>query len=467
MKVFLMKRDSYGPSGGNNVIPFGRLSSVLPAALLVILWGATPTVAQPAREDLETAYQQAASSSSLIAQARAQLDADLAGKPLARSELLPHLNAAASGGMNTGHVTGFGAYTISTGYHSDVFSASLTESLFDGQSLISMRQADSRIQASEAALAYAQQVVALEVMQAYFGVLQAQANERVAQQQVELLESIHDQANASLKVGTGDIITVQEAQEQLDAANADLIAAKNAVAVAKNQLERLTHHPVGTLQDITTLQAIGPQPDQVDAWVASALKNQPLLRQARATLHVSEQQVQFAERARWPTLTLSGVGQHAAGALIPPVAIDQVGASLNLQIPIFEGGHTRAGIHQAQALARENRESVANMQDQIKLDTQTAFLDLENSVAQYQAAQQSVTSAKVSLDGTRKGYEIGSRSIIDLLTATSNYAAAQRNYYLALYTQLVARTQLKAAAGVLTPLDIEDINSLINGNAAN
>jgi outer membrane protein len=467
MKLFLTKRGSCGPSGGNNAIPFGRLSSVFSAALLVILWGVTPAVAQPAREDLETAYQQAAGSSPLIAQARAHLDADLAGKPLARSALLPHLNAAASGGMNTGHITGFGAQTISTGYHSDVFSASLTESLFNGQSLIAMKQADSRIEASEAALAYAQQVVALEVMQAYFGVLQAQANERVARQQVELLQSIHERANASLKVGTGDIITVEEAQAQLDAANADLIAAKNAVAVAKNQLERLTHHPVGTLQDITTLQAIGPQPDQVDAWVASALKNQPLLRQARATLHVSEQQVQFAERARWPTLTLSGVGQHAAGAVIPPVAIDQVGASLNLQIPIFEGGHTRAGIHQAQALARENRESVANMQDQIKLDTQTAFLDLENSVAQYQAAQQSVASAKVSLDGTRKGYEIGSRSIIDLLTATSNYAAAQRNYYLALYTQLVARTQLKAAAGVLTPLDIEDINSLLNGNAAN
>ena len=96
------------------------------------------------------------------------------------------------------------------------------------------------------------------------------------------------------------------------------------------------------------------------------------------------------------------------------------------------------------------------------MDTQTAFLDLENSVAQYRAAEQSVTSAKVSLEGTRKGYEIGSRSIIDLLTATTNYAAAQRTYYLALYTQLVARTQLKAAAGVLTPVDIEDINSLLD-----
>jgi outer membrane protein len=415
-------------------------------------------------EDLQAAYQQAATASPVIAQARAQLDADLAGRPLARAALLPHINAGASGGMNTAYVTGFGAQPLSTGYHSDIFSASLTESLFNGQAFTAMKQADSRIRASEAALAFAEQLVALEVTKAYFSVLQAQANERVTQQQMDLLQSIDDQTNASLKVGTGDIISVQEVQAQLDAAKADRIAAKNAVAITKNQLERLTHHPVGTLQDIATIQAIGPQPDTIEPWLTAALKNQPLLQQAQETLNVSEQQVQFAKRVRWPTLTLSAIGQHAAGTLIPPVAIDQIGASMNLSIPIYEGGSTRAGIHQAEALARANRANVTNIQDQIRLDTQTAFLDLQNSIAQFQATQQSVTSAQVSLAGTRKGYEIGSRSIIDLLTATTNYAAAQRNYYLALYSQLVARTQLKAAAGVLTPLDIEAINNLLHGN---
>jgi outer membrane protein len=415
-------------------------------------------------EDLQAAYQQAASSSPLIAQTRAQLDADLAGKPLARAALLPHINADASGGLNTAHVTGFGAQTISTGYHSDIFSASLTESIFNGQAFTAMKQSDSRIRASEAALAYAQQVVALEVTQAYFGVLQAQANQRVAQQQMDLLQSIDKQTRASLQVGSGDIITVQEVQAQLDTARADLITANNAVTVAKNQLERLTHQPVEALQDITTLQPTGPQPDTIDPWLASALKNQPLLQQAQATLKVSEQQVQYAKRARWPTLTLSGIGQHAAGMLVPTVAIDQIGASLNLSIPIYEGGSTRARIHQAEALSKASRANVANIQDQIKLETQTAFQDLEDSVAQFQATQQSATSAKVSMEGTRKGYEIGSRSIIDLLTATTNYTAAQRNYYLALYTQLVARTQLKAAAGVLTPADIEAINTLLDSS---
>ncbi len=434
---------------------------------VLVVWGWAAVGAAPsAAEDLQTAYQQAAAASPVIAQAQAQLDAELSGRPLARAAVMPHLNGAASGGMNTAYVTGFGAEPLSTGYHSDVFSASLTETIFDGQAFTAMKQADHRIRESEAALAFAQQLIALEVTQAYFGVLQAQANERVAQQQMALLQSIDDQTRTNLKVGTGDIISVQEVQAQLDAAKAGLVTAKNAVDVAKSQLERLTHHPVEALQDVTTLEAVGPQPDAMEPWVDVALRNQPLLRQAKESLHVSERQVQLAKRARWPTLSLNGVGMHAAGTLIPPVMVDQIGASFNVAIPIYEGGGTRASIHQAEAQARASKANVANVQDQIKLDTETAFLDLQSSVAQFEASRQSVTSAEVSMAGTRKGYEIGSRSIIDLLTATTNYAAAERTYYLALYMQLVARTQLKAAAGVLTPTDIDAINVLLDGNAS-
>lgn len=460
-----MEKNIESPAGRINSTRVRGVACAVTAVLLALQCGVAGLWAQDTVEDLATAYQQAADSSPLIAQARAQLDAELAGKPLARSALLPHLNAGASGGMYTARVTGFGAQTISTGYHADTFSASLTETLYDGQSLIALKQAGSRIAGSEAMLAYAQQLVALDVIEAYFGVLEAEANERVARHQVDLLKNISEQANASLKVGSGDIITVEEAQAQLDAANADLISAQNAVAIARSQLERLTHHPAGSLQDIQTLEATGPQPNAVEEWIAAALKNQPLLQEARASHHVAEQQVRYAERARWPTLTLSGVGQHAAGTLVPPVALDQVGAQLNLSIPIYEGGHTRAGIQQSKALERASRAGLVNTEDQIKLETQSAFLELASSVAQYRATAQAVNSAHVSLDGTRKGYEIGSRSIIDLLTATTNYALAERAYSQALYAHLTARARLKAAAGVLTPTDIEKLNSLLNGSA--
>lgn len=413
-------------------------------------------------QDLQTAFQQAVATSHVTARAQAQLDAEMESRPLARAELLPHLQAFADGGMNTARVTGFNSTPISTGYHSDTFNVGLAQSLFDGRALVALKQTGSRIQSGQAALAFAQQSLALDVTRAYFGVLQAQANERVVQQQIELLQAIADQTRTALQVGTGDIISVKEAQARLDAAKADLIAENNQVAISKARLARLTHRAVGTLEDVKTLQATGPEPDSLDFWLQTALKNQPLLRQARASLETSTAQVQYEKRARWPTLTLSGGGQHATGTLIPPLTINQAGASLNLEIPIFKGGAVGARIRQAEALSDARRADFLILEDQVRLNTQTAFLTLQNSVARFQAAQQSAASARLSMEGTRKGYEIGTRSIIDLLTSTSNYAVAQRNYYLALYTHLVARVELKAAAGVLTASDIESINALLH-----
>ena len=53
--------------------------------------------------------------------------------------------------------------------------------------------------------------------------------------------------------------------------------------------------------------------------------------------------------------------------------------------------------------------------------------------------------------------------MIDLLTATTQLDSAERAFALAQYTQLVARAQLKAAAGVLSPQDIDSMNTLLTG----
>jgi outer membrane protein len=86
---------------------------------------------------------------------------------------------------------------------------------------------------------------------------------------------------------------------------------------------------------------------------------------------------------------------------------------------------------------------------------------LQNSVAELVAANQAVASNRTSLEGTRKGYEIGSRSVVDLLKVINDYQVAERNYSLALYHQVTARVRLKAAAGVLGEEDVKALNSLL------
>jgi outer membrane protein len=412
-------------------------------------------------DNLLEAYEQAFATDPALAQARAQLQAEMQGKPLARSALLPHLGAAASVGDNTARITGFGA-PISTGYLSNSYSVSLTQAVFNGQAFTALKQADSRIQASEAALAYTEQQLALQVTTAYFNVLQAQAQDRVAEKQEKLLDSIYRQTQANLQVGTGDIIAVREAQARLDAAKADVIKARNAVAVAQRSLQRLTHHPVGILEDLGRFEAMGPQPDQTQPWVDMALKSQPLLHQAEAQLRTAQEQVEYNRRERWPKINLQGIASHTLGSPFPGVDFNQIGASLNLSMPLYEGGSISAAVQQSQAQAQASVDNLANLRDEVTLNTQTAFLNLQDSVAQLHAAKETVASAKVSLEGTRKGYEVGTRSIIDLLNTATDYIRAEQDYNVALYNQVVARVQLKAAAGVLTAADLESINALLS-----
>jgi len=417
-------------------------------------------------ENLIDAYQQAYHTDPVLAQARAELAAQMQDKPLARSALLPHVGVGAAVGFNTADITGFGNIDINRAYLSDSYSVNITQSVFNGQAWTALKQADSRIQASAAGLTYTEQQLALQVAKAYFGVLEAQAQERVAQKQKSLLESIYQQTEATLKIGTGDIIAVREAQARVDAAEADLIKASNGVAIAEKQLQRLTHHPIGVLEPLGHYRALGPQPDDMQSWVHSAVQDQPLMHQAQAQLHTAQQEVQYHQRARWPVVNLQGVAQHALGNPFPGLVMNQAGVSLNLSVPLYEGGNISASVQKAQAQTVASVDHVANVRDDVTLNTQTAFLNLKNSVAQLKAAKETVDSAKLSLEGTRKGYEVGTRSIIDLLHTATDYVRAEQDYNVAFYNQVIARVQLKAASGQINMADLQAINALLIKSAS-
>jgi outer membrane protein len=280
------------------------------------------------------------------------------------------------------------------------------------------------------------------------------------------LKKVLDQAETFREVGSGDIIAVHEARARYDAAESTRVRAENALAIAKQTLERFTHRPVGRLSDLGPLQPSGPSPDNAEKWVEAALENQPLLARAREDLRVARDQVEISSRARWPRIDLDAGYGHAKGEFLPSLERDEWTLGLNLKFPLYQGGEISARTQQAEAQASAGRYRLEDQQDQIRLDTTMAFRELVNSVAELQAAAQALESARISLAATREGYQVGVRSIIDLLTVVQDHSSAQRNYFLALYAHVVDRVRLKAAAGVLTEKDVEAVNALLREEGA-
>ncbi len=416
-------------------------------------------------ENLLDAYQAAFDSNPQLAQAKHQLEANKELRPLANSAYLPHVNAGADAGRNRSYISPLVAGGSATQgvFPTDAYSVTLSQAIFNGQALAAMGQADDLIKASEQQYLSAQQVLVRQVTIAYFGILQAQAQLKVADEAEKLLRNIKEQAEENLRVGTGDIISVNEAKARWQSALADQINARNRLSISYSQLQRLTHQSaIKSVADLKDFTPLGPSPDDMEQWVNQALANQPLIHQAEEQVKAAQAQEEINRRARWPVVTLNGIGTHIRGQIFPDLTTNQAGAILSLSIPLIDGGQISAQVGQAHSLERAQEDQLNNVKDQVTLDTRQAFLDLKNSVASYDAAKATLESAKLSLEGTRAGFGIGTRSMIDLLTTATDYIQAESSYFNARYQQILSRIELKFAVGILNDQDISAINQMLS-----
>ena len=412
--------------------------------------------------DIYQCYQAAVKTDPALARAEALLDAAMARRPLARSKLLPKATGEAEVSTRSVRIKGFLPYTIDDDFIHDSYSISLQQSILNGPAWADLHAADQDIRSAEAALWAARQDLISRVVDAYFAVLKARADARVARSDRERLKRVYDQAQRFLERGTGDIVSVYEAKARLDAAKAQVISADNAVRIAAQELERLTHTPIGRLRDVKDeIRCLLPEPDNMDAWVKAALKHQPLLAQARAQLLATEHLVEKAKRERWPRVDLYAARTFVRGEMLPDTRMGEWVAGLRVTMPFFLGGGLRAKVKEALGVALAAKHELQDVEDRVALAAREAFLNLRNSVSQVQAARQAVKSARISLDATQKGYEVGTRTVVDVLDRVTDYDNALRRYNLALYGHIRARVRLKQAAGLLSEKDVKSIDTLL------
>ena len=99
------------------------------------------------------------------------------------------------------------------------------------------------------------------------------------------------------------------------------------------------------------------------------------------------------------------------------------------------------------------------MSRQIEQQTRDAYQGVISQIAQVRALQQAVASNRISLSATEAGYEVGTKTALDVLTSRQQYVQALTSFALAKYGYLNNIVALRLASG---SLDAETIK-LING----
>ncbi|WP_018141318.1 MULTISPECIES: TolC family outer membrane protein [unclassified Thioalkalivibrio] len=443
-----------------------RLPSLFAAAGLALL------VSSPAAaSSLMEVYERAAAEDAELRTAEAEYRSILENRPIARSALLPQLTGQAeAGAFYRDDRNAPSGVSSSTDGRQTSFGINLAQSIYDRRNYIELAQVDLEIARAEAELDAARQDLILRVSQAYFDVLIAQETLAFREAELEAIGRQLEQTQRRFDVGLVARTDVTEAQAQRDLAEAERIAAENQLDLTREQLAVITNtywDELDILRDDAELTP--PDPADPQAWVDIALANNLELAAQRLGTETAREQIQRQRAEGLPRLNLNAsVSENRFhGVDIPPGGTAaffegtdaQVG--VQLEIPLYTGGRVSGLTRQAREDFQAAQEGQSLVERRTTQDTRSAYLSVISNSSRVRALEQALASTQSAFEAAEAGFEVGTRTQVDVLLALREVFRAERDYAEARYGFLSESLRLQRAAGRLSVADIEAINDLL------
>lgn len=469
----------------NKPVPFKSLLAL--AGILVF------PVAVPAASLLEI-YQQALQGDPRIHEAEARRLAALEAEPQARGVLLPQIdfNASWTSSRSDGSRTSpqfidpdqtpdsgdefieFVPFDSRSKDDTTRWDVTLRQTLFRWDQVISLRRADKSIARAEADREAAQQDLIVRVAQSYFDVLAAEDRLRAIHANRLAIARQLEQARQRFEVGLIAITDVQESQAAYDQSVADEIAAKRTLATAREFMREITGTYVGELAAFgQSLPLDSPAPSGEQAWIDLAMNQNLSLVSSRLDEQLARDEISYRRTGHYPTIDLvaSKVSSDSKTDIDTGVVLDgqSVGylpadsdftddsIGIQLNVPLFSGGSTSSRVREAVYLHRAAREQLQRVTRETERQTRDAYLGVLSEISRVQALEQAVASSRTALEATQAGFEVGTRTIVDVLNSQFALYQAITNFYQARYDYVLNVMRLKQAAGSLQVQDLEAI----------
>ena len=419
--------------------------------------------------DLVQALTLAQENDTLLQTARADYLASSEAESQSTAALLPNLSASVFTQKNTTE-TSNATGNFSNGesnYTTDGYRITLTQTLYNQQLFDAMDASEAISAQALAQYEAAKQTLILRLAQAYFAVLAANDNVAFAEAEKKANERLLKQNKERFKVGLIAITDVKEAQATYDSAVAQAIVASNELSnqqealwfIIKQRPESLNH-----LQESVSINF--PELEDIKSWQDKALANNLNLRAVRYAMEAAKENYDSQRAGHYPTLNLSA--QHSSTSAdgsslgLGGRDVDDTTIGLSLDIPIYSGGYTSSKVRQGAAELDAAKISLEKQQRQTIQEMRVAYLGVQAAVAQVEAFKQVLISTQTATEATQLGFEVGTRTSVDVLLAQGNLFKSQRDYASARYNSILKLLELKYAAGLLSTADIEKINQWLS-----
>ena len=417
--------------------------------------------------DLSEAYRLAYDRDATVRASRAASEAGREKLPQARAQFFPNISASASrfrNDLNSTQPNFLGqATTTESFYYSENETIQLRQPLYRKALTANYRQAEALVAAANASQEKDEQLLVMRVVQAYFEALQAEEQLRLLEVTKAAYAAQVDAATKAFKGGIGTRTDIEDAQARYDLSIAQELEAKQAIEITRRKLQVIVGQPPGKLapMDVSRLALTGPLPNDVEAWTALAEDASPEMLNAKAQVAASREEIEKAKAGHYPTLDAVAQASRSSSENVTSVnsRYIQKQIGLQLQVPIFNGGYVNSQEREALANLEQAEAKLEELKRDLGVRVHTEFQGMDDGVLKVRALEQAVKSAEQLVNSSRRSFDAGVRTRIDILNAEAQAGQARRDLSQARLAYMLSRVRLKALTGGLRAENVDEMNA--------
>ena len=348
-------------------------------------------------------------------------------------------------------------------YSATQYGVSITQPLFRMDRWHRYKRAGIMDNAAKADLAHGQQELMIRSAEAYFSVLKGQEELRLAKTEEKMLRTQLTEMKNRYRLGLVRDTDVFETQAQFDLANAAVIGIEAQVEALKENLTLLTGRPIDLVSPLPKDIPIDPpQPLGLSEWEDFAKRNNYQLLAAQFLSEAAEKEITEKKAGHAPTADLFFDYRHndVGGGFTPSSDTSTIGVRFSM--PIYAGGIVSSQVKEAEYRNQGAKEDVELARRNALRETRQYHTKVMADVSSVNARLRAVKSNNSSLRAIKDGWENGIRTLTDLLAAQRKVFQARKEYANSRYDYILDTLKLKKAAGVLTPEDLQTLNSWLD-----
>ncbi len=356
---------------------------------------------------------------------------------------------------NVGDVDSDGVAELNRGE----FGVSLKQMLFDGFYTSSeVDRYSFEASADQWALLAAAEDMALDVSKVYLNYLRTDEVLKLAEKNLNSHKDIYEQIKQRTDSGLGSTADLSQITGRLARANANVISARNNLLDAKAQFIRvIAADPVDLIQPVPDADLL---PKDLNSGLADAQENHPILKSAANDIRAAENERSSVQASYYPqvSLELNGNWNNDVGGEdgVSALASQNVGgynndlvAMVRVRYNLFSGGKDLAREKETAYKLGEAKEIRQRAQREVVEGVNLAWNAYEMLAPQKQYIRDHVVAAKDTQSAYAQQFNLGQRSLLDLLDTENELFEARKDYLQAEYDEIIAKYRVLNSTGRL------------------